>query len=157
MIFIFQFFIDCETSFTFTSTGTNGSNQSNGNNTSYNTNMQQIYKFQLQIDNECNDNNRDNIKAPNHALDHGNNALDHKHPPTKSHNITLSCQKDNNSNTKSSKYDNITYISSKVRKNKTTAADRQAEAKDRSIWYTATPWQQFNAPKPSGPQLHAYF
>ena len=56
-------------------------------------------------------------------------------------------------------YDNITYISSKLRKNKTSTADRQAESKDRSIWFTATPWQQqFNAPtKPSRPQLHAYF
>jgi hypothetical protein len=62
-----------------------------------------------------------------------------------------------NSNKDISKYDNITYISSKVRKNKTSTADRHAEAKDRSIWFTATPWQQFNAPKPSRPQLHAYF
>ena len=62
-----------------------------------------------------------------------------------------------NSNKDISKYDNITYISSKVRKNKTSTADRQAEVKDRSIWFTATPWQQFNAPKPSRPQLHAYF
>jgi hypothetical protein len=160
--------------------GTNESRyQSKNKNNSLNTTKQEIYDFQLQID--CNNNretkepsNHNNIYGKDNDHEYDNHRRTNHHdrsPGVSSDNIiiipkTNSPKVDNNNNNNNnndnkniSKYDNITYISSKVRKNKTSAADRQTEAKDQSIWFTATPWQQqFNAPtKPSRPQLHAYF
>ena len=132
-----------------------------------NTTKQEIYDFQLQIDSS---NNRGTMESSNHNIydkDHDNDnnrrkKHHHRFPGVSSDNNNIiitpktTSPKDDNNNPI---YDNITYISSKLRKNKTSTADRQAEAKDRSIWFTATPWQQqFNAPtKSSRPQLHAYF
>ena len=163
--------LDCETCFSLVESGANDySYQSNNKTNSLNTTKQEIYDFQLQIDSS---NNRGTKECSNHNLydndhnDHDNHRRrDHHHrsPGVSSDNNNIiiipktNSPKDDNNYKKMSIYDNITYISSKVRKNKTSVADRQAEMKDRSIWFTATPWQQqFNAPKPSRPQLHAYF
>jgi len=163
--------LDCETCFSLVGSGANDYSYQNNNKTnSLNTTKQEIYDFQLQIDNSNNigakESSNHNIYDKDHDNDNNRRKKHHHRFPgvsSDNNNIIIipktNSPKDDNNYKKISIYDNITYISSNVRKNKTSVADRQAEVKDRSIWFTATPWQQqFNAPtKPSRPQLHAYF